>query len=269
MGNKKRREPGEYTFPEDSMFKDVRAYAPERRYFLNLVFVKFPEANEDLLDNVVPKLYEIVEKNRKKNKEINWSVIKEDIYFNDLKKAIVDLKKKYNLIEADKCKQDWISILILDEAYRLMKKTKYKNKIEHSGKVNSKEVDYIPFKEKLDFKVFAAYFWQKNAKELTININMAWNPISETKKEAREKIAKEIKKELERICEYMEEKGCKKNKSRKDDYEKLVLYQIKEMSHSDIATKFTTKKKIVHEKLIQKTVERRAKKIGLKKRTQI
>lgn len=158
-GKRKNREPGEYKFPEDSSFKEI--YFPERNYFLNLVVDIVPEVYEDILDCVVPELNKVYENQKKEEfKAINWSTIKKEKFFIDLKKVIINLKKKYNLIEADNCKKDWISILILEEANKLLVTGKYKENKDNKN-IKKNEVEYTPFQITTDQKDLAKYFLEK------------------------------------------------------------------------------------------------------------
>lgn len=80
-GKKKKREPGEYSFPKDSPYKDV--YFPERNYFLNVVVDMVPEVFENILDFVVPELNKVYGKQKSADefKAINWSAIKKEKFF--------------------------------------------------------------------------------------------------------------------------------------------------------------------------------------------
>lgn len=186
-GKEKRREPGEYSFPKGSSYKNV--YFPERNYFLNVVVDIVPEVFEDILDCVVPELNKVYEKQKGAGefKAINWPAVKEDKFFVDLKEVIINLKRKYNLIEADNCKDDWISILILEEANKLLTTGKYKG--DNDGKkIISKEVEYTPFEIDPSFEDLASYFFQKNKEKLRINIDkvpLFWNPILKSRKDRK------------------------------------------------------------------------------------
>jgi hypothetical protein len=270
-GKKKKREPGEYSFPKGSPYKNV--YFPERNYFLNVVVDIVPEVFEDILDCVVPELNKIYEKQKGAGefKPINWSAVKEE-FFIDLKEAIINLKKKYNLIEADNCKDDWISILILEEANKLLTTGKYKG--ENDGrKLISKEVEYIPFEIDTSFEDLASYFFQKNKEELSINLeeeSLFWNPIFKSKEAKKTEIMEKIDKKMDLICDYMEKNNFEKIEPRKDMYERLVLFQVKKMTYSNVAENFDSDgEKFMSSDSIQKAVKRLSERIGLKRRTQI
>ncbi|PTV95027.1 hypothetical protein C8C76_13017 [Halanaerobium saccharolyticum] len=282
-GKSKKREPGEYTFPKKSEFKEV--YFPERNYFLNVVSDIVPEVHEDILNNIASELNKVYEEQKEDEfKAINWSNIKKDEFFIDLKKAIINLKNKYNLIEADNCKKDWISILVLEEADRLLKTGQYKENKDNK-KIKKNEVEYTPFQITIEHEDLSAYFLQKNNKEkFRIDIgdeSLFWNPILKSRaakkreinyKKLKDNEQDKIDKDMDRICDYMEELGCKKLGPKKDMYKRLVLYQVKEMTFPDIIDNFFEENPYTDkndEKTIQKSVERLAERIGIKRRTQI
>jgi len=222
---------------------------------------------------VVPELNKIYEKQKGAGefKPINWSAVKEE-FFIDLKEAIINLKKKYNLIEADNCKDDWISILILEEANKLLTTGKYKG--ENDGrKLISKEVEYIPFEIDTSFEDLASYFFQKNKEELSINLeeeSLFWNPIFKSKEAKKTEIMEKIDKKMDLICDYMEKNNFEKIEPRKDMYERLVLFQVKKMTYSNVAENFDSDgEKFMSSDSIQKAVKRLSERIGLKRRTQI
>jgi len=270
MEGKKKREPGEYSFPKGSPYKEV--YFPERNYFLNVVVDIVPEAFEDILDCVVPELNKVYEKQKRIDefKAINWSAVKEEDFFIDLKEVILNLKERYNLIETDNCKDDWISILILEEANKLLTTQTYKG--ENDGKkINSKEAEYIPFEIDTSFKYLGSYFFQKNKEELKINLEeeyLSWNPILKSRKAKRDEIMKKIDQKLDVISEHMEKIGCEKIETRKDTFERLVKFQVKERTHSNIADELDEEKYFSTDR-IQKSVKKLSERIGLKRRTQI
>lgn len=276
MKKKKLREPGEFTFPQESKYLDIEEYAPKKRYFLNLVVNEVPEFFEDMNDKVVPILYELLQKKAMKGrKKLSWQEVEEKEFFSELKEEIIDLKERYNLKEKDSCKKDWISIAILDECYTLIRITNYDLKEEATG---SSEVDYIPFKKEGGLDDIARKFMEEHREELSIKIRpvyLYWDPLrkrkTEKKKEIKKEIMEEVEKELDRICEFMKEKGFNSVTARKDQFRYLVLFQVKEMSFGKIADLYNQEnsnpKDEKFKKGIKKAVKRRAEEIELKRRT--
>ena len=263
------REPGEFTFSNDSKYLDIEEYAPRKRYFLNLVCNEVPEFFRNIIDEVMPTLYRLQQKNER---EASWQEINEKDFFSELKNVIIDLSEQYNLIEAAHCEKDWISIAILEEAHRLIRITNYGAKEEAPG---SSKVDYTPFKKEWALDDIARKFMEEHRKELSISIravHLTWDPLRERKKERKKVIMEEVEKELDMICEFMKKKGFVFVKRGKDQFRDLVLFQVKEMTFEKIADLHFQEAPnpndgIVSEGALQKAVSNRAEEIELKRRT--
>ena len=255
--SKRRREPGEYTFPDDDRVNNV--YTPHEDFFLNELRKfdkKYEEINilGDLKNSLVPKLKKVINSESIELKEIEWNNLETRALLKELKEILIKWRDKYNLYDQDY--DNWLMKKILNE---LIAGICYGEKdiVErifsplihpsNSGNYFDHHPDYL-----------------ENNEIFNIKIEAIWNPLGKTEKEIKKDINERVNKEIKKIKCLMEKKDYQRVYPEKDLMNRFLLFQIKEKTLSDIADL-----EFVGEDTISKSVKKVANNVGIKRRTKV